>query len=165
MLKIRISDLLAEMKSVSIDPNKEENTTNTDVYQVSYLCFTANRVYHKLYGDEPEVSFDKVIFQSELLRMLTEICNRELVEVEFIDFDELEFGFDDLIVPEDLLKFTNIGFAEIFGETPSHLKIDVFKFRYDGDGKTVTSIHRYACRLGMLLEILRTQGDQEIVFC
>lgn len=160
MLKIRISDLLAEMKSVS--PNKEETNENMDLYQVSYLCFTANRVYHKLYGDEPEVSFDKVIFQSELLRMLTEICNRELVEVEFIDFDDLEFGFDHLIVPEDLLKFTNIGFAEIFGETPSHLKIDVYKFRYDV--KTVTSIHRYACRLGMLLEILRTQGDQEIVF-
>ena len=81
------------------------------------------------------------------------------------DFDDLEFGFDDLIVPEDLLKFTNIGFAEIFGETPSHLKIDVYKFRYDGDGKTITSIHRYASRLGMLLEILRTQGDQEFVFC
>ena len=104
--------------------------------------------------------------------MLTEICNRELVEVEFIDFDELEFGFDDLIVPEDLLKFTNIGFAEIFGETPSHLKIDVYKFKidlykflYDGDGKTVTSIHRYASRLGMLLEILRTQGDREFFFC
>ena len=161
MLKIRISDLLAEMKSVSIDPNKEENTTNTDVFQVSYLCFTANRVFHKLYGDEPEVSFNEVIFQSELLRMLTEICNRE-IESEFIDFDDLEFGFDHLIVPEDLLKFTNIGFAEIFGETPSHLKIDVYKFLYDG--KTVTSIHRYACRLGMLLEILRTQGDQEIVF-
>jgi len=162
MLKIRISDLLAEMKSVSIDPNKEENTTNTDVYQVSYLCFTANRVFHKLYGDDPEVSFDKVIFQSELLRMLTEICNREL-EDEIIDFESLEFGFDDLIAPEDLLNFTNIGFAEMFGETPSHLKIDVYKFRYDG--KTVTSIHRYASRLGMLLEILRTQGDQEFVFC
>lgn len=159
MLKIRISDLLAEMKSVS--PNKEVTNENTDLYGVSYLCFTANRVYHKLYGDEPEVSFDKGIFQSELLRMLTEICSREL-EVEFIDFDELEFGFDHLIVPEDLLKFTNIGFAEMFGETPSHLKIDVYKFRYDG--KTVTSIHRYASRLGMLLEILRTQGDQEIVF-
>lgn len=160
MLKIRISDLIAEMKSVS--PNKEVTNENTDLYGVSYLCFTANRVYHKLYGDEPEVSFDKGIFQSELLRMLTEICNRELVEVEFIDFDDLEFGFDHLIVPEDLLKFTNIGFVEMFGETPSHLKIDVYKFRYDG--KTVTSIHRYACRLGMLLEILRTQGDQEIVF-
>lgn len=161
MLKIRISDLLAEMKSVS--PNKEVTNENTDLYGVSYLCFTANRVYHKLYGDEPEVSFDKVIFQSELLRMLTEICNRELVEVEFIDFDDLEFGFDHLIVPEDLLKFTNIGFAEMFGETPSHLKIDVYQFLYAG--KTVTSIHRYACRLGMLLEIQRTQGDQEFVFC
>lgn len=162
MLKIRISDLLAEMKSVS--PNKEVTNENMDLYQVSYLCFTANRVYHKLYGDEPEVSFDKVIFQSKLLRMLTEICNRE-IESDFIDFDDLEFGFDDLIVPEDLLKFTNIGFAEIFGETPSNLKIDVYKFRYDGDGKTITSIHRYASRLGMLLEILRTQGDQEFVFC
>lgn len=161
MLKIRISDLLDEMKSVS--PNKEVTNENTDLYGVSYLCFTANRVYHKLYGDEPEVSFDKGIFQSELLRMLTEICNRELVEFEFIDFDDLEFGFDHLFVPEDLLKFTNIGFAEMFGETPSHLKIDVYKFRYDG--KTVTSIHRYACRLGMLLEIQRTQGDQEFVFC
>lgn len=161
MLKIRISDLLAEMKRVSIYPN-EDDTPNMDLYEVSYLCFTANRVYHKLYGDEPEVSFDKWIFQSELLRMLTEICNIE-VESEVIDFDDLEFGFDHLIAPEDLLKFTNIGFAEIFGETPSNLQIDVYKFRYDG--RTVTSIHRYACRLGMLLEIQRTQGDQEIVFC
>jgi hypothetical protein len=37
--------------------------------------------------------------------------------------------------------------------------------KFNGDGKTITSIHRYASRLGMLLEILRTQGDQEIVFC
>ena len=136
-----------------------------NLFGVSYLCFTAERVFDKLYGDDPEVSFDKWTFQSELLRMLAEIYNRELVEVEFIDFDDLEFGFDDLIVPEDLLKFTNIGFAEIFGETPSHLKIDVYKFRYDGDGKTITSIHRYASRLGMLLEILRTQGDREFFFC
>jgi hypothetical protein len=162
MLKIRISDLLAEMKSVSIDPNKEENTTNTDVFQVSYLCFTAERVFHKLYGDDPEVSFDKWTFQSELLRMLAEIYNREL-EDEIIDFESLEFGFDDLIAPEDLLNFTNIGFAEMFGETPSHLKIDVYKFEFDD--RTVTSIHRYACRLGMLLEIQRSQGDREFIFC
>ena len=143
-------------------PNKEETNENLDLYQVSYLCFTANRVYHKLYGDEPEVSFDKVIFQSELLRMLTEICNRE-IEDEIIDFESLEFGFDDLIAPDDLLNFTNIGFAELFGETPSHLKIDEFKFEFDD--RTVTSIHRYACRLGMLLEIQRSQGDQKFVFC
>ena len=162
MLKIRISDLLAEMKSVSIDPNKEETTTNTDVFQVSYLCFTAERVFDKLYGDDPEVSFDKWTFQSELLRMLAEIYNREL-EDEIIDFESLEFGFDDLIAPEDLLNFTNIGFAELFGETPSHLKIDEYKFEFDD--RTVTSIHRYACRLGMLLEIQRSQGDREFVFC
>jgi hypothetical protein len=164
MLKIRISDLIAEMKSVSIYSDKEENTPNVNLFGVSYLCFTADRVFDKLYGDDPEVSFDKLKFQSELLRMLTEIYNTEL-EDEIIDFESLEFGFDDLIAPEDLLNFTNIGFAEMFGETPSHLKIDVYKFRYDGDGKTITSIHRYASRLGMLLEILRTQGDQEIVFC
>ena len=115
-----------------------------------------------MYGDEPEVSFDKVIFQSEFLRMLTEICNRE-IEDEIIDFESLEFGFDDLIAPDDLLNFTNIGFAELFGETPSHLKIDEYKFEFDD--RTVTSIHRYACRLGMLLEIQRSQGDREFVFC
>ena len=46
MLKIRISDLLAEMKSVSIDPNKEETTTNVNLFGVSYLCFTAERVFN-----------------------------------------------------------------------------------------------------------------------
>ena len=159
MLKIRISDLLAEMKSVSIDPNKEETTTNVNLFGVSYLCFTAERVFDKLY--DPEVSFDKWTFQSELLRMLAKIYNREL-EDEIIDFESLEFGFDDLIAPEDLLNFTNIGFAEMFGETPSHLKIDEYKFEFDD--RTVTSIHRYACRLGMLLEIQLNQGDREFVF-
>lgn len=162
MLKIRISDLIAEMKSVSIYSDKEENTPNVNLFGVSYLCFTAERVFHKLYGDDPEVSFDKWTFQSELLRMLAEIYNREL-EDENIDFESLEFGFDDLIAPEDLLNFTNIGFAELFGETPSHLKIDEYKFEFDD--RTVTSIHRYACRLGMLLEIQRSQGDQKFVFC
>lgn len=163
MMNIRISDLLAEMTKHRLCTDDGE-TPNMAHYELSYLCFVASRVFHRIHGDDPEVTFDKLDFQVQLVRMLNPLCtiNYDHDGEKYIDFDGLTYGFDNIIDPKDLLKFTNIGFAHMIGEVPEHLKIDEYRFNFRN--RNVTSVHRYACRVGMLLEIQLNQGDLEFVF-
>lgn len=163
MLKIRISDLLAEMMKNRLTTDVVENP-NMVYYEMSYLCFVASRVFHRIHGDDPEVTFSKLDFQVQLVRMLNPLCTIDFNHdgEKYIDFDGLTYGFDNIIDPKDLLKFTKIGFEHMIGEVPEHLKIDEYRFNFGN--RNVNSFHRYACRVGMLLEIQLNQGDREFVF-
>ena len=163
MRNIRISDLLAEMMKNRLCAD-DGDTPNMAHYDMSYLCFVASRVFHRINGDDPEVTFNKFFFQAQLVRMLDPLCTIDYNHDGdgYIDYDGLTYGFDNIIDPKDLLKFTNIGFAHMIGEVPEHLKIDEYKFNYGN--RNVTPVHRYACRVGMLLEIQLNQGDLEFDF-